>query len=160
MAIKPGKYDPLKPDIELLDYKSKKRYGLRLEGASALQVGTISQDDTVHIRAAGKRVGDFDEQRSWKGGRGVWDLSKNPEGFGTLRTYGRCPKVTHTKRFYGNEPLGYEHPCSFCLIATTPCLGIPCLETLCTCRSRSLRAVRSTPITQDYGFENAARPEL
>ena len=81
MAIKPGKYDPLKPDIELLDYKSKKRYGLRLEGASALQVGTISQDDTVHIRAAGKRVGDFDEQRSWKGGRGVWDLSKNPEGF-------------------------------------------------------------------------------
>ena len=60
MAIKPGKYDPLKPDIELLDYKSKKRYGLRLEGASALQVGTISQDDTVHIRAAGKRVGEHD----------------------------------------------------------------------------------------------------
>ena len=30
MAIRPGKYNPLKPDIELFDYKSKKRYGLKL----------------------------------------------------------------------------------------------------------------------------------
>lgn len=81
MAIRPGKYNPLKPDIELFDYKSKKRYGLKLEGSGALQVGTISQDDSVHIRAAGKRIGDFDEQRSWKGGRGIEDLSSNPTGY-------------------------------------------------------------------------------
>lgn len=81
MALKPGKYDSLKPDIELTDYKTKKSYGLRLDGSGALQIGTVSQDDTVHIRAAGKRVGDFDEQRSWKGGRGIDSLSDNPEGY-------------------------------------------------------------------------------
>lgn len=80
-GIRPGKYNPLKPDIELLDHKSKKRYGLKLDGSGALQVGTLSQDDTVHIRTAGKRVGDFDEQRTWGGGRGVEYLSDNAEGF-------------------------------------------------------------------------------
>lgn len=81
MTIKPGKYNPLKPDIELFDYKSKKRYGLKLDGSGALQVGTVSQDDTVHIRTAGKRIGDFDEQRSWNGGRGIENLSDNAAGF-------------------------------------------------------------------------------
>lgn len=81
MALKPGKFNPLKPDVELFDYKTKRRFGLKLEGQGALQIGTISQDDTVHVRSAGKRVGDFDEQRSWKGGRGIEDLSKNAEGF-------------------------------------------------------------------------------
>ncbi len=81
MSIKPGKYDPNKPDIELFDYQSKKRYGLKLEGSSAMQIGTISQDDSVLVRNAGKRVGDFDEQRSWKGGRGIENLSDNAEGF-------------------------------------------------------------------------------
>lgn len=81
MALKPGKYNSTKPDIELFDFKSKKRFGLKLDGQGALQIGTISQDDSVHIRAAGKRVGDFDEQRSWKGGRGVDKLSDNAEGY-------------------------------------------------------------------------------
>lgn len=81
MALKPGKYNSLKPDIELFDFKSKKRFGLKLEGSGALQIGTISQDDSVHVRAAGKRVGDFDEQRSWKGGRGTDKLSDNAEGY-------------------------------------------------------------------------------
>lgn len=80
-TLRPGKYNPLKPDIELFDFKTKKRFGLKLEGQGALQVGTISQDDSVHIRSAGKRIGDFDEQRSWKGGRGVENLSDNAEGF-------------------------------------------------------------------------------
>lgn len=80
-SVRPGKYNPLKPDIELFDYKSKKRYGLKLDGSGALQVGTISQDDTVHIRTAGKKIGDFDEQRSWKGGRGIENLSSNPSGY-------------------------------------------------------------------------------
>lgn len=81
MPVSPGKYNPMLPDIELFDYKSKKRYGLKLDGTGSLQVGTISQDDTVHIRTQGKKVGDFDEQRSWKGGRGVEDLSSNPSGY-------------------------------------------------------------------------------
>lgn len=80
MALKPGRYDPLKPDIELLDFKSKKRYGLKLQG-NGLQIGTVSQDDSVLIRNVGMRVGDFDEQRSWKMGRGVENLSDNAEGF-------------------------------------------------------------------------------
>lgn len=81
MALKPGKYNPLLPDIELLDFSTKKRFGLKLEGSGALQIGTISQDDTVHVRQAGKRVGDFDEQRSWKGGRGIDRLSDRPDGY-------------------------------------------------------------------------------
>lgn len=82
MGLKPGKYNPLKPDIELNDFKTKKRIGLKLDqGSGAMQVGTVSQDDSVHIRSAGKRIGDFDEQRSWKGGRGHENLSESPEGF-------------------------------------------------------------------------------
>lgn len=81
MAIRPGRYDPQKPDVELLDYKSKKRYGLKLEGSGALQVGTVSQDDSVIIRNQGKRVGDFDEQQTWKGGRGIEKLSTNAEAY-------------------------------------------------------------------------------
>ena len=79
--IKPGNYDPSKPDIELFDFKSKRRYGLKLDGQGALQVGTLSQDDTVYVRNVGKRPGDFDEQRSWKSGRGVENLSDDAEGF-------------------------------------------------------------------------------
>lgn len=96
MAIYPGKYNPMKPDIELFDYKSKKRYGLKLDGPSALQVGTISQDDTVHIRTQGKRIGDFDEQRSWKSGRGVENLSSNGEGFWDAKdTWTLTPEKIH-----------------------------------------------------------------
>jgi hypothetical protein len=77
--IRPGisKYDW---EVELTDTKSKKKYGLKVPQGS-LQVGTISQDDTVYIRNVGKRVGDFDEQRSWKSGRGMENLSENPEGY-------------------------------------------------------------------------------
>ena len=77
--IKPGihKFDW---EIELSDAKSKRRYGLKVAPGS-LQVGTISGDDTVYVRNVGKRVGDFDEQRSWKGGRGLENLSDNAEGF-------------------------------------------------------------------------------
>lgn len=79
MAIRPGisKFDW---EVELQDTKSKKKYGLKVPQGS-LQIGTISQDDTVYVRNVGKRVGDFDEQRSWKGGRGTENLSENAEGF-------------------------------------------------------------------------------
>ena len=77
--IRPGisKYDW---EIELTDTKSKKKYGLKVPQGS-LQIGTISQDDTVYIRNTGKRVGDFDEQRSWKGGRGTENQSDNAEAY-------------------------------------------------------------------------------
>lgn len=77
--IKPGisKYDW---EVELVDSKSRKRYGLKVP-QGALQIGTISQDDTVYVRSVGKRIGDFDEQRNWKGGRGVENFSDNAEAF-------------------------------------------------------------------------------
>jgi len=77
--IRPGisKYDW---EVELSDSKSRKRYGLKVPQGS-LQIGTVSQDDTVYVRNVGKRVGDFDEQRSWKGGRGQENLSENAEAF-------------------------------------------------------------------------------
>src|SRR5688500_9613892 len=77
--IRPGisKYEW---EVELTDTKSRRRYGLKVPQGS-LQIGTISQDDTVYVRNVGKRVGDFDEQRSWKGGRGAENLSDNAEAF-------------------------------------------------------------------------------
>lgn len=77
--IHPGisKYDH---EVELSDAKSRRVYKLKL-APNSLQVGTISGDDTVYVRNVGKRVGDFDEQRSWKGGRGNENLSDNAEAF-------------------------------------------------------------------------------
>lgn len=75
--IRPGKSNA-KYEVELSDAKSKKRYGLKV---SSLQINTVSQDDSIYIRSVGKRVGDFDEQRSWKGGRGVEKFNENPEGY-------------------------------------------------------------------------------
>lgn len=77
--IKPGKANA-PYEIELSDSRSRRRYGLKIPQGS-LQIGTVSQDDTVYVRNVGKRVGDFDEQRSWKGGRGMENLSDNAEAF-------------------------------------------------------------------------------
>ncbi|HEY6021109.1 MAG TPA: hypothetical protein VIY48_14735, partial [Candidatus Paceibacterota bacterium] len=79
MALRPGlkKYDW---EVELQDTRSLRKYGLKVPQGS-MQIGVISQDDTVYIRNVGKRVGDFDEQRSWKGGRGVENYSDSAEGF-------------------------------------------------------------------------------
>lgn len=77
--IKPGAANP--PwEIELSDGRSKRKYGLKIVPGS-LNIGTISQDDTVFVRNVGKRVGDFDEQRSWKSGRGTENLSDNAEAY-------------------------------------------------------------------------------
>ena len=77
--IKPGKANA-PYEIELSDSRSRRKYGLKIPQGS-LQIGTVSQDDTVYVRNVGKRVGDFDEQRSWKGGRGLENLSDNAEAF-------------------------------------------------------------------------------
>ena len=79
MPLRPGQKN-FDWEVELQDTRSHRRYGLKVPHGS-LQIGVISQDDTVYIRNVGKRVGDFDEQRSWKGGRGVEKYNDNAEGF-------------------------------------------------------------------------------
>jgi hypothetical protein len=106
--IKPGihKYDW---EVELSDAKSKRRYGLKIAPGS-LQIGTISGDDTVYVRNVGKRVGDFDEQRSWKGGRGIENLSDNAEGFyDSLNAWTLSPEHLHqTLQWYPARGLKAE----------------------------------------------------
>lgn len=69
-------------DFRLTSGREAKPYGLILEkSAGAFTVGAVAQDDTVYVRNVGKRTGDFDEQRSWKQGRGHEKLSDNAEGF-------------------------------------------------------------------------------
>lgn len=88
-------------DIRLSTGRESRPYGLVLdEGSGALTVGAISQDDSVYIRNVGKRVGDFDEQRSWKGGRGNEKLSDNSEGFWDSKD-----AWTLTKNHVHNGPL-------------------------------------------------------
>lgn len=77
--IRPGMKNP-PYEIELSDSRSRRRYGLKIVQGS-LQIGTVSQDDTVYIRNVGKRVGDFDEQRSWKSGRGQDNYSDSAESY-------------------------------------------------------------------------------
>lgn len=69
--------------IELSDASSHETWGLKLDGgASALQVATMSDEQFgLYIRAVGKKIGDFDEQRDWKGGRGRLYLSDDSSGY-------------------------------------------------------------------------------
>jgi hypothetical protein len=67
-------------DIKLSSGRESRPYGLVIERGS-LQVSAVSQDDSVYIRNVGKKVGDFDEQRSWKGGRGHEKYNDNNEGY-------------------------------------------------------------------------------
>lgn len=79
MPIQPG-LKKVPYEIELTDAKSHRGYGLKIVPGS-LQIGTISTDDTVYVRSTGKRVGDFDEQRNWKLGRGSENFSDNADAF-------------------------------------------------------------------------------
>lgn len=67
-------------DIRLSSGREARSYGLILDRGS-LQISAVAQDDSVYIRNVGKKVGDFDEQRSWKGGRGHEKFDDNAEGF-------------------------------------------------------------------------------
>jgi hypothetical protein len=67
-------------DIKLSSGRESRPYGLIIERGS-LQISAVSQDDSVFIRNVGKKVGDFDEQRSWKGGRGTEKFNDNGEGY-------------------------------------------------------------------------------
>lgn len=69
-------------DVELSDGQDNRRYGLILDGDNAVQESSATEDQfAAYFRNVGKKFGDFDEQRSWKGGRGNEYLSDNPEGF-------------------------------------------------------------------------------
>lgn len=81
--------------IRLEDGHSKRSYDLALVNDS-LQVGTISQSDTLIIRNDNKQVGDFDEQRAWKNGRGIENFSDNGEGFwDSQNLWSLTPKHIH-----------------------------------------------------------------
>jgi hypothetical protein len=67
-------------DIRLSSGRESRPYGLILERGS-LQISAVAQDNSVYVRNVGKKVGDFDEQRSWKGGRGAEKYNDNNEGF-------------------------------------------------------------------------------
>ena len=48
--------------IELSDGKSKKKYGLILDGKTAIQQSSVSEDQfAAFIRTSSKKFGDFDE---------------------------------------------------------------------------------------------------
>lgn len=77
---------PLPPDspfdIKLTSGRESKAYGLTLDKSSnSLVISAAAQDDSVYVRNVGKRVGDFDEQRNWKLGRGTEKLSDNADGY-------------------------------------------------------------------------------
>jgi len=67
-------------DLKLSSGRESRPYGLILERGS-LQISAVSQDDSIYVRNVGKKVGDFDEQRSWQGGRGHEKFDDNAEGY-------------------------------------------------------------------------------
>ncbi len=72
----------VKYDIGLSDGKANRKYTLTLDGDGGIQETTISEDNfAAYIRNVGKKFGDFDEQRNWKGGRGSEYFNNNPDGF-------------------------------------------------------------------------------
>ena len=69
-------------DILLSDGRHNKKFALTLNGKNAIQETSLSEDQfAAVIRSTGKKFGDFDEQRNWKGGRGVEYFNDNPDGY-------------------------------------------------------------------------------
>lgn len=70
-------------DICLTDGRSKREWNLTLDGGgSAVQRSSITDDQfAIYIRNVGKQIGNFDEQRDWKGGRGAEYFSENPDRY-------------------------------------------------------------------------------
>lgn len=78
MPLRPGQKSPY--EIALQDGKSRKEWMLKIEGNPTRDV---MSDDTnnLYIRNVGKHIGDFDEQRDWKGGMGNEYFSDDPTGW-------------------------------------------------------------------------------
>lgn len=82
MTLKPGLFSPFQ--ICLSDPRGRKtEWYLQLDGGfSASQIDFLSDDaQNIYIRNVGKKIGDFDEQRDWKGGRGGEYFTDDPSKF-------------------------------------------------------------------------------
>lgn len=81
MPLKPGQKSEF--DICLSDGRSGQEWYLKLDGGGrAVQRSSFAPESyALDIRQQGKRIGDFDEQRSWRGGRGNEYFSDDPEGY-------------------------------------------------------------------------------
>lgn len=78
MPLRPGQ--KTKFDIALQDGKSRKEWVLTLSGEP---VRDVMSDDAsnLYIRNVGKKIGDFDEQRDWRGGMGNEYYNNDPSGW-------------------------------------------------------------------------------
>jgi len=78
MPLRPGQKSEF--DIALQDGKSKTEWKLKFQGQPTRD--TFSDDvNNLYIRNVGKKVGDFDEQRDWRGGMGNEYFNDDPSGF-------------------------------------------------------------------------------
>ncbi len=78
MPLRPGKKSPF--DIALQDGKSRKEWMLKLSSEPVRDVIT-DDSNNLYIRNTGKKIGDFDEQRDWKGGMGNEFFNEDPSGW-------------------------------------------------------------------------------
>lgn len=81
MPLQPGQRTPY--DFCLSDRRSKQEWLFKLDGGGRAIDRTPMSDDTggIYLRAVGKKIGDFDEQRSWKSGRGNVYLTDDPASY-------------------------------------------------------------------------------
>src|SRR5512146_1388214 len=82
MGLKPGQDSPW--HICLTDSRGKKRewYLQLANGWPSASVEPLAADSqNIYLQSAGKKIGDFDEQRAWKGGRGGEKFPDDPSKF-------------------------------------------------------------------------------
>ena len=80
MPLRPGQDVKGKYEIALQDGKSRKEWMLKIEGTPTRDV--LSDDtNNIYLRNVGKKIGDFDEQRDWKGGMGNEYFNDDPTAF-------------------------------------------------------------------------------
>ena len=84
MPLRPGQKSPY--DIALQDGRSRKEWMLTLAQPPTRDV--MSDDsNNIYIRNVGKKIGDFDEQRDWRGGMGNEYFGDDPSAFFTGSCY-------------------------------------------------------------------------
>ena len=67
-------------NLELNDRHSRGRWYFQLTGRPSVSFQTQDQFSVV-LNAEGRKVGDFDEQRDWSGGRGGERFSDDPSRY-------------------------------------------------------------------------------
>lgn len=100
MPLRPGQNTPY--DIALQDGKSRKEWMLTLSGEPVRD--TMSDDaNNIYVRNVGKKIGDFDEQRDWRGGMGNERFNEDPSAFfnGTCYTLAKGHLLPPLKWRYG-----------------------------------------------------------